>query len=196
MDFAIYREHLADAMQKKKLLMALVAVLVTLVVLLAACIVYQAERTRIVIVPTHLAGKIELEGENVSPDYVRVMILHMTGLLYTYTPHNAAARYREFLAYIPSNRLEEVKNSLQRKIDQISRLKISESFMAREFHILGPTACVIAGSTIRWSAGQELTKEDINIKYVFSVKNGGFQIEEIINLSPAEYTALLRAPGK
>jgi hypothetical protein len=54
----------------------------------------------------------------------------------------------------------------------------------------------VAGTTIRWASGQELTNDEIHIRYTYSITDGGFRVEEIRLLSPAEYNALLRDHNK
>lgn len=195
MEHRFFADHLADSQFRNRLLITLCAVFAVCLVLLACYATYQGSNARAIIVPTHLAGKVELKGETGSPDYVRIMTLHMTGLLYTYTPHNVADRYKEFMAFIPPERIEDVKSSLQRRVDQIAKLKISESFMLKEFHLLPNNVALIAGSTIRWSAGQELTTEAVHIKYNYSMLNGGFRVESVTLLSQIEYNGILRDPA-
>ena len=55
---------------------------------------------------------------------------------------------------------------------------------------------LVAGTTIRWASGQELTNDEIHIRYTYSITDGGFRVEEIRLLSPAEYNALLRDHNK
>lgn len=195
MEHKFFADHLADGQLRNAMMMKLCVVFAFCIVMLACFAAYQAGNARTIIVPTHLAGKVELKGETGSPDYVRIMTLHMTGLLYTYTPHNVASRYKEFMAFIPPERIEDVKSSLQRRVDQIAKLKISESFMLKEFHFLPNDVALIAGSTIRWSAGQELTTETVYIKYNYTILNGGFRVESVNLLSPTDYNSILRDPA-
>lgn len=123
------------------------------------------------------------------------MGIHLTHLLYTYTPYNIGDRYKEFLAYVPAENWATVKTSLQQRIDQVGKLKISESFMPKTFTLL-KDSFLVAGTTIRWASGQELTNDEIHIRYTYSITDGGFRVEEIRLLSPAEYNALLRDHNK
>lgn len=121
---------------------------------------------------------------------------HLTNLLYTYTPYNITERYQEFLAYVPAENWVKVKSKLQQRIDQAGKLKVSESFMPKAFTLLKDSAFLVAGTTIRWASGQELTSDEIHIRYTYSITDGGFRVEETRLLSPAEYNALLRDHNK
>lgn len=193
MDFKIFSEDFRDVSSKYRILLCANILLVLMVIGLAVHTVWMANRARIIIVPTHLAAQVELQGERASPEYVRIMVLHFTNLLYTYTPYNILEQYREFLAYIPADTLLAVKDQLQHRIDQIAKLKINESFLPKEVLMPRPGEALVAGRTIRWSAGQELATEDLYLKYTYQIKDGGFKINELSLLSSNEYTALLRS---
>ena len=206
MRFRLYADHLRDSHAKFSLVMAFNTLLSVLVIGLeksrffadaipAGYCVYRAEHARVIIVPTHLAAKVAIEGEATSPEYIRIMGIHLTHLLYTYTPYNIGDRYKEFLAYVPAENWATVKTSLQQRIDQVGKLKISESFMPKTFTLL-KDSFLVAGTTIRWASGQELTNDEIHIRYTYSITDGGFRVEEIRLLSPAEYNALLRDHNK
>lgn len=192
MDFKIFSDDLRDTGAKYRLLLCANILLVFMVIGLAIHTMWMANRARVIIVPTHLAAQMEMKGERASPEYVRIMLLHMTNLLYTYTPYSIMDQYREFLAYLPPEKLLPVKERLQHRIDQIAKLKINETFQANEVVLPQPGVCLISGKTIRWSAGQELATEELYLKYEYQIKDGGFRIEAISLLSSGEYNALLR----
>lgn len=192
MDFKIFSDDFRDVSAKYRLLLCAVILLVLMVIGLAVHTMWMANRARVIIVPTHLAAQVELQGERASPEYVRIMLLHLTNLLYTYTPYNILEQYREFLAYVPAESLLTVKEQLQHRIDQIAKLKINESFLAKEVLLTRPGEGLVSGRTIRWSAGQELATEDLYLKFKYQIKNQGFRIDELSLLTSNEYTALLR----
>lgn len=192
----IYADHLRDVQIKYLLNLVANVALALAVAGLAVFAVYLADQKRIVIVPTHLAAQLEVQGTSASPEYVRIMLTHFTGLLYSYTPHNIMERYKEFLAYVPAEQRQAVHQQLQQRIDQVAKLKISETFMLKDFIFLNADTCLITGRTIRWASGQELAAEDIHIKYTYSIADGGFSVEEITLLSAAEFSALQRTLDK
>jgi len=196
MDFKIFFDELRDICAKYRLLLVTNVILAVIVFGLAIHAVWAADRSRVIIVPSHLASAVEIQGERASPEYVRIMLLHLTNLLYTYTPYSIMENYREFLAYIPPEKLNEVQEQLQGRIDRVSRLKINETFMATSVVFPERGIGVLSGKTIRWSAGQELATEDIHMKYKYNIKNGGFQIDEISLLTSSEFNALQRTAGK
>lgn len=192
MQFRIYADHLQDTFAKYRLSQGVIVLLAAMVAGLAGYAIYTANHARVIIVPTHLAAKLEVQGETTSPEYIRVMGIHLTHLLYTYTPYNITDRYKEFLAYVPAENWTKTKVMLQQRIDQVGKLKISESFMPKTFTLLKDSAFLVAGTTIRWASGQELTNDEIHIRYTYSVTDGGFRVDEIRLLSSVEYNALLR----
>lgn len=195
MKFHLYADRLQDSHAKFRLTLAVNVLLAAMVIGLSAYTVYTAKHARVIIVPTHLAAKLEIQGETTSPEYIRIMGLHLTHLLYTYTPYNIADRYKEFLAYVPAENWATVKTSLQQRIDQVGKLKISESFMPKTFILLKGSFLVV-GTTIRWASGQELTSDEIHIRYTYSITDGGLRVTEIRLLSSAEYNALRREHNK
>ena len=195
MQFRLYADHLRDSYAKFRLTLAVNVLLAAMVIGLSAYAVHTARHARVIIVPTHLAAKLEIQGDATSPEYIRIMGLHLTHLLYTYTPYNIKERYKEFLAYVPAENWATVKTSLQYRIDQVGKLKISESFMPKTFTLL-KGSFLVAGTTIRWASGQELTNDEIHIRYTYNITDGGFRVEEIRLLSPAEYNTLLRDHNK
>jgi hypothetical protein len=196
MDFKIFSDDLRDAGAKYRLLLCANILLAFMVAGLAVHTMWMANRARVIIVPTHQAAQVEMKGELASPEYVRIMLLHMTHLLYTYTPYSIMGQYREFLAYLPAEKLASVKEQLQHRIDQIAKLKINETFQAREVLLPSPGVCLISGKTVRWSAGQELATEELYLKYEYQVKDGGFRIEAISLLTSNDYNALQRPERK
>ena len=196
MDFKIFADLLRDVSAKYRLLIFSNAILAIAVVGLAAYVGHLADRTRIVVVPSHLNAKVELRGESASAEYVRIMALHMTNLLYTYTPLSISTNYREFMAYVPAERWESVHEQLQQRIDQVGKLKINETYLNREFTLTKEGECLLAGKTIRWSAGQELATDDLFLRYTYKIINGGFRIEEIHVLTSNEYNTLRHARNK
>lgn len=191
MQFRIYADHLQDTQVKFCMTLLAVLVLAIMLAVLGGYTIYAAEKTRIVVVPTHLKAKLEIEGEASSPEYIRIMGIHLTNLLYSYTPFNITERYKEFLAYVPAEQWNTVKSMLQQRIDQVGKLKISESFMLKEFTLLKDNAFLVAGNTIRWASGQELTTDEIIIRYNYTINDGGLMVDAIRILSHTEYTALL-----
>lgn len=196
MDFRFFFDELRDISAKYRVLLATNVILALVVLGLATHAVWSANRARVIIVPTHLASPVEIKGERASPEYVRIMLLHLTNLLYTYTPYSIMDNYREFLAYIPPEKLTEVQEQLQGRIDRVSKLKINETFMSSDVLFPEWGISVISGRTIRWSAGQELATDDIYLKYKYNIKNGGFRIDEISLLTVGEFNALQRAANK
>lgn len=195
MDFKIFSDDLRDAGAKYRLLLCANILLALMLVGLAVHTMWAANRARVIVVPTHLAAQIEMRGERASPEYIRIMLLHLTNLLYTYTPYSIMEQYREFLAYLPAEKILSVKEQLQHRIDQIAKLKINETFLAKEVLMPKPGVCLVSGKTIRWSAGQELATEELYLKYEYQINNGGFRIEAISLLTSGEYNALQR-PGR
>jgi type IV conjugative transfer system protein TraE len=196
MDFKIFSDDLRDAGAKYRLLLCANILLALMLSGLAIHTMWMADRARVIVVPTHLAAQVEMRGERASPEYVRIMLLHMTNLLYTYTPYSIMDQYREFLAYLPPEKMLSVKEQLQHRIDRIAKLKINETFLAGEVLLPQPGVCLISGKTVRWSAGQELATEELHLKYEYQMKNGGFRIEAISLLTAGEFTALRRNQHK
>lgn len=60
MHFRLYADHLQDTYAKFSLVMTLNTLLSVLVIGLAGYCVYRAEHARVIIVPTHLAAKLEV----------------------------------------------------------------------------------------------------------------------------------------
>lgn len=199
MKFKIYSDHLRDASSKFKLSMYSNIVMALIIAVLAINNQYLARTVRTIVVPTHLAAQIEFRGERASPEYSRVMLIYMTHLLYTYTPKSVAGQYKEFLAYVPAESLEAVKNNLQKRINQISKLRVNETFMPNadnDVIFLDDNTAVIDGRTIRRSGSEELATEDLVLKYSFRITNGGFRIDEVSLLTRGELTRLLRSLDK
>lgn len=196
MDFKLFAEALRDVSAKYRLLLISNVLLVLVVAGLALHVSQLANRSRVIVVPSHLNAKVELKGESASPEYIRIMALHLSNLLYTYTPLSIGANYQEFMAYVPGERKESVQGQLQQRIDQVSKLKINETYLNRDFALLKEGECVLSGKTIRWSAGQELSTDDLFLRYTYRIINGGFLIEEIQVLTSNEYNALRHARGK
>ncbi len=196
MDFKIFSDDLRDTGAKYRLLLCANILLALMLSGLAIHTMWMADRARVIVVPTHLAAQVEMKGERASPEYVRIMLLHMTNLLYTYTPYSIMDQYREFLAYLPPDKMLPVKEQLQHRIDQIAKLKINETFLAGEVFLSQPGVCLISGKTVRWSAGQELAAEELHLKYEYRINNGGFRIEAISLLTAGEFTALRRTQHK
>ena len=199
MKLKIYSDHLRDASSKFKLSMYSNIVMAVIIAVLAINNQYLARTVRTIVVPTHLAAQIEFRGERASPEYSRVMLIYMTHLLYTYTPQSIIGQYKEFLAYVPTESLEAVKDNLQKRINQISKLRVNETFMPNadnDVIFLDDTTAIVDGRTIRRSGSEELATEDLILKYSFRITNGGFRIDEVSLLTRGELTRLLRSLDK
>jgi len=199
MKLKIYSDHLRDASSKFKLSMYSNIVMAVIIAVLAINNQYLARTVRTIVVPTHLAAQIEFRGERASPEYSRVMLIYMTHLLYTYTPQSIIGQYKEFLAYVPTESLEAVKDNLQKRINQISKLRVNETFMPNadnDVIFLDDTTAIVDGRTIRRSGSEELATEDLILKYSFRITNGGFRIDEVSLLTRGELARLLRSLDK
>lgn len=182
MNFKLYSDHLKDASSKFKLSMYSNIVMAIIIAALAITNQYLARTVRTIIVPTHLAAQLEFKGSHASPEYSRVMLIYMTHLLYTYTPKSITTQYKEFLAYVPAESLDGVKANLQKRINQISKLRVNETFMPNSENdviFLDDNTAVVDGRTIRRSGSEELATEDLILKYSFRITNGGFRIDEV-----------------
>ena len=199
MNFKLYSDHLKDSSSKFKLSMYSNIVMAIIIAALAITNQYLARTVRTIVVPTHLAAQIEFKGNRASPEYSRVMLIYMTHLLYTYTPKSIVHQYKEFLAYVPAESLDGVKGNLQKRINQISKLRVNETFMPNSENdviFLDDNTAVVDGRTIRRSGSEELATEDLILKYSFRITNGGFRIDEVSLLTRGELTRLLRTLDK
>lgn len=192
MEFRLFADLYRDVSAKNKVFLGTNVVLAVLLAVAVINNTYLSHKTKTIIVPTHLAASFEVAGERASAEYIRIMCLHLTGLLYTYTPYSIADQYREFLAYIPAERLSGVKEQLQGRIDQTAKLKISESFLAREVLLPEDGVCVVSGKIVRWSVGQQLATDDLFIRYKYTIHNGVLSVEELTLLSAREFNVYKR----
>ena len=100
MKFRIYSDLLKDTTAFFKISMVANMVLAIAIVCLALQASNLATRVKTIVVPTHLRAQIEVQGDSLSPEYVRIMLLHLTNLMYSYTPYTIDSQYREFQAYM------------------------------------------------------------------------------------------------
>lgn len=189
MEFRLFADLFRDVSVKNKILLISNIVSDILLVIVTLNCVYLSHQVRTIVVPSHLASAVEIKGEKVSADYIRIMCLHLTELLYTYTPYSIAENYQEFLAYVPADRLNGVKAQLQSRIDQTAKLKISESFLPREVLFPEDGICLVSGKVIRWSVGEQLATDDLYIRYNYRIYNGGLSVEEITLLTGSDFIA-------
>ncbi len=193
MKFRIYSDLLRDTTAFFKISMVVNLVLALVVVFLAFHNGSLATRVKTIVVPTHLRAQVEIQGDSLSPEYVRIMLLHLTHLMYSYTPYTIDSQYREFQAYIPTENIDSVKDTLQKRRDQVLRLKIHESFLLSDLHFIGANTAAVKGRILRWATGQELASDDLIVKYSYQATDGGFRVTEISLLTSSELSALLRA---
>lgn len=182
-----------------------IALLVTIIVLtlsnafLVQNLIDTSNRRTTIVVPSHLNSRVEVGKEYASPEYIRVMAFHITGLLYSFTPYTVSRQFNEVLSYVPlkkgTEERAELIQTLQKKTDQIVKLKISESFLPDDLVFVASDRCVVSGKLIRWSVNTEVAEEQIYIEYTYQINGGGFQIEKVRVLDHAQYAALRRSNG-
>jgi len=174
-------------------------IIIVMIVVFGAAWMYsshQLKNERIVIIPSHLNAKVEAGGNSASPEYIRVMLTHITALLHNFTEHTARRQFTEFLSYIPPINQERAREGILRRLEEIERLKLSEQFIPDEFHPLPDNRCLFKGKLIKRSAGVEISDAVTSYEYTYRIYLGGFQIDEVKPLTDAEYNAILRRDGK
>jgi len=152
-----------------------------------------ARSKRTIIVPSTISASLEVSDVEGDADYIRQMSIYAVGLLYQYTPFNAAARFQEFLFnFIPSQHVNYLRAQLQKQLKEIQRTKIAETIHIDNVFFEKKNTVLLTGVLTRYSIGEQIGNEKIYIDLEYRFINGGFKIEVIRNITAQEYNLRAR----
>ena len=152
-----------------------------------------ARSKRTIIVPSTISASLEVSDIDGDADYIRQMSIYAVGLLYQYTPFNAAARFQEFLYnFIPTQHVNYLRAQLQKQLKEIQRTKIAETIHIENVFFEKKNTILLTGVLTRYSVGQQIGHEKVYIDLEYRFLNGGFKIEVIRNITAQEYNLRVR----
>ena len=152
-----------------------------------------ARSKRTIIVPSTISASLEVSDIDGDADYIRQMSIYAVGLLYQYTPFNAAARFQEFLFnFIPTQHVNYLRAQLQKQLKEIQRTKIAETIHVENVFFEKKNTILLTGVLTRYSVGEQIGHEKIYIDLEYRFLNGGFKIEVIRNITAQEYNLRVR----
>lgn len=191
----IWKKYLGEfknlELRFKVLLFTNICLTVALVTL-AGMTVSMATSKRTIIVPSQLAAQVEVSDGASDPTYIRVMSIHLAELLFDYTPYNIVERYNEFLHFVPVDALPTFKETMNVRIAQVEQTKVAESFNIEELHYKDAHTVIMSGKVVRYASGQQIGDEEMYLELGYKIRNGGFNVTNLKNLSQEEYRRVVR----
>jgi type IV conjugative transfer system protein TraE len=149
-------------------------------------------KQKTVIIPTHLAAKIEVSDIEASPAYVRAMGQYFADLLYDFTPYNIEKRYRELLSFVSADVFPELKEILDKKITKTQKVGIIQDFQIDAVYVLQNRRCLIRGKARRFVGSELVGNEMKNVIIQYKIVDGGMYVEGIKEIDDTEYNNLVR----
>lgn len=155
---------------------------------------------RTVLIPANVGVLAGDNGEGVwvddygmDPKYVQAMGSYLVSLVFSFTPYNVDSRFRQFLTYVPSERISEIQRMLDDKKAKALQANVSESFVPSEFHTPEDGKFFVRGSLVRYASGRIIDEETLSLEVSYKVVNGGFEIEGLKPLENRDYDRIVRS---
>jgi len=171
----------ADNIKAENRLLRFTVVVIGLACVISVILSYGALKyQRTIILPPVVDRRIEISGNSVNDDYVKLFTRYTSSLLLNYTPYTFREQSNELLKLFTPEFYNAFNNKLTVMADNIERLSVSSVFYPQKLSINQEKhEVVVQGLRQQYSHGASI--EDMQKKYIIRYKiiNGRFQIDDI-----------------
>jgi len=168
-------------MKAENRLLKFAVVVVAVSSVMSAIVSYSALKyQKVVILPPVVDRRIEISGNNVNDDYVKLFTRYTMGLMFNYTPHTFRGQSNELLKLVTPEFYNIFHGKVTVMAGNIERLLISSVFYPQKLSInQGKKEVTVQG--LRQQRAHDSPIEDKQKKYIMRYKiiNGRFYIDDI-----------------
>ncbi|MBN2251598.1 MAG: type IV conjugative transfer system protein TraE [Candidatus Altiarchaeota archaeon] len=162
-------------------LLKFAVVIVAAASVMSAIVSYSALKyQKVVILPPVVDSRIEISGNNVNDDYVKLFARYAMGLMLNYTPHTFRGQSSELLKLVTPEFYNTFHGTVTAMADDIERLLISSVFYPQKLSI-DQEKKEVTVQGLRRQHSHDSPIEDKQKKYMMRYKiiNGRFHIDDI-----------------
>jgi type IV conjugative transfer system protein TraE len=155
---------------------------ITVAVLILAFKVDSAMKyQRTILVPDHLARKVEISDDHIPLEILEDYTESITGYAFNFTPATARGRFGKLLQYFHPDDFASAKQSFYELADTVERTKLSSSFVINKPIEIDTDKKVItvSGATRLWVESKFIDTEDKVYFITYQVTKGMFQVKAI-----------------
>jgi len=170
-------------------------IIVVLTVILIFLVMRQqqlVDKQRTIIVPPNFKTRIEVTDDYANPEYVNHWASYLVQLVYNFTPYSVERNFEQFLHYVPSRHIGEMKQALGDKLKRVRAVDISEFFTQEEI-IFNSDGVILKGRLMRLAAGREVSNELIHLLFQYKINHGEIEVETLTTISQDKYKRLAAA---
>ena len=162
-------------------LLKFVIVLMTIAVCFSFISVNKAlNHQQTIIIPPNFDQRLEIKGDNVNDDYLKMYTRYILDLLLNYTPKNIKYNFNDLLSFATPELYPELQKNLLKIEDNVDKLRVSSIFYPSQIIIDREKHIITIGGVRRQFANLsqiEETRRNYYLKY--QIDNGRFYIGNI-----------------
>jgi len=170
-----------DNMKAENRLLKFTVVIVAIASVLSAILSYSALKyQKIVILPPVVDRRIEISGNNVNDDYIKLFTRYTTDLMFNYTPHTFRGQSNELLRLVTPEFYNAFNGKLTVMADNIEKLLVSSVFYPQKLSInQAKSEVLVQGLRQQYTHGQAIKNKQMKYIIRYKIINGRFYIDDI-----------------
>ena len=162
-------------------LLKFTVVIIAIASVLSAVLSYSAlKHQKIVILPPVVDRRIEISGNNVNDDYVKLFTRYTTNLMFNYTPHTFRGQSNELLKLVTPEFYNTFNGKLTVMADNIEKLLVSSVFYPQKLSInQAKREVMVQGLRQQYSHNSSIENKQKKYRIRYKIINGRFYIDDI-----------------
>jgi len=170
-----------DNIKAENRLLKFTVVVIAIASVLSAVLSYSALKyQKIVILPPVVDRRIEISGNNVNDDYIKLFTRYATNLMFNYTPHTFRDQSNELLRLVTPEFYNAFNDKLTVMADNIEKLLVSSVFYPQRLSInQAKREILVQGLRQQYAHGSVIKNKQMKYIIRYKIINGRFYIDDI-----------------
>ena len=171
----------SDNIKAENRLLKFAVVIIAIACVVSALLSYSALKyQKTIILPPVVDRRIEISGNNVNDDYIKLFTRYTTGLIFNYTPHTFRGQGNELLRFVTPESYNTFNSRLTVMADNIEKLLVSSVFYIQKMSI-NQAKREITVQGLRQQFSHSLPIKNKQKKYIMGYKiiDGRFYIDDL-----------------
>ena len=181
MNLSHYLEEKQNVVATNRLLKFVMIVLGVALVVNGFITYSLSKRARTIILPPSVGAAVEVSGDRLSDEYLRMMTRYVIGLVCTYNPASARRNFEEALGLADPDAYPQLKKELYELADTVEMAKVTNVFFIRRILVNDRERRIeIEGDKKQYANEQKI--KDVPEAWIleYTNRNGRFAVARIV----------------
>jgi len=187
MNLNMFLNEKRNTAAENRLLKFVVAVIGAMVLVNTVMLYRALGSYRTILVPPVINTKLEIFGDKVSEEYVRVMARYISSLVANYTPATARGQFDEMLSLYAPEYYAAAKKEFYLLAESVESAKVANVFQLQKISIdPGKVAIELQGVKTQYMNDQKMKESNETYVIEYKVSDGRFMVKRIYTKASVE----------